>query len=173
MRQPPPFVARHGMAPYGEETPQDNLWVANWQIWHESPPWCSLVQIDRQDNFQLMRDLLVLAVHLLVTLAKLLRPGRGISWGFTSRWIAKRSRSRMSCKLSYRPICTRLHHSGDSCQICQFATHTLRRAGPSLKICEAGCSPTDLPVMRGGGEARVRGRGPKAKRAGDQPTARA
>ena len=29
----------------------------------------------------------------------------------------------MSWKLSCRPICTRLHHSGDSCQICQFATH--------------------------------------------------
>jgi hypothetical protein len=31
--------------------------------------------------------------------------------------------SRMSWKLSCRPICTRLHHGGDSCQICQFATH--------------------------------------------------
>jgi hypothetical protein len=30
----------------------------------------------------------------------------------------------MSWKLSCRPICTRLHHGGDSCQICQFATHT-------------------------------------------------
>jgi hypothetical protein len=42
------------------------MWVANWQIWHESPPWCSLVQIGRQDSFQLMRDLLLLAIHLLV-----------------------------------------------------------------------------------------------------------
>ena len=37
-----------------------NLLVANWQIWHGSPPWCSLVQIGRQDSFQLMRDLLLL-----------------------------------------------------------------------------------------------------------------
>src|SRR6201988_1872651 len=51
------------------------LWVANWQIWHESPPWCSLVQVGRQDSFQLMRDLLLLAIHLLVTLTKFLRPG--------------------------------------------------------------------------------------------------
>ena len=42
----------------------------------------------------------------------------------TSRWIARRSRSRMSWKLSCRPICTRLHHSCDSCKICQFATHS-------------------------------------------------
>jgi hypothetical protein len=34
----------------------NNLWVANWQIWHESPLWCSLVQIGRQDSFQVMRD---------------------------------------------------------------------------------------------------------------------
>jgi hypothetical protein len=39
------------------------MWVANWQIWHESPPWCSLVQIGRQDSFQLMRDLLLVAIH--------------------------------------------------------------------------------------------------------------
>src|ERR1700752_5542917 len=50
-------------------------WVANWQIWHESPPWCSLVQIGRQDSFHLMRDLLLLAIHLLVTLTKFLGPG--------------------------------------------------------------------------------------------------
>jgi hypothetical protein len=49
--------------------------VANWQIWHESPLWCSLVQIGRQDSFQLMRDLLLLAIHLLVTLTKFLGPG--------------------------------------------------------------------------------------------------
>src|ERR1700680_331309 len=35
----------------------------------------SLVQIGRRDNFQLMRDLLLLAIHLLVTLAKFLGPG--------------------------------------------------------------------------------------------------
>src|ERR1700751_3172650 len=40
------------------------LWGANWQIWHESPLWCSLVQIGRQDSFKLMRDLLLLAIHL-------------------------------------------------------------------------------------------------------------
>src|ERR1700746_1715707 len=51
------------------------VWVANWQIWHESPPWCSLVQSGRQDSFQLMRDLLLLAIHLLVPLTKLLGPG--------------------------------------------------------------------------------------------------
>ena len=33
--------------------------------------------------------------------------------------------SRMSWKLSCRPICTRLQYGGDSCQLCQFATHTL------------------------------------------------
>jgi hypothetical protein len=38
--------------------PKKYLWVANWQIWHESPLWCSLVQIGQQDSFQLMRDLL-------------------------------------------------------------------------------------------------------------------
>ncbi len=27
-------------------------------------------------------------------------------------------------KLSCRPICARLHHSGDLCQSCQFATHS-------------------------------------------------
>src|SRR6201982_2376646 len=53
----------------------EHLWVANWQIWHESPLWCSLVQIGRQDSFQLMRDLLLLAIHLLVTLTKLLGLG--------------------------------------------------------------------------------------------------
>jgi hypothetical protein len=54
-----------------------HLWVANWQIWHESPLWCSLVpvQIGLQDSFQLMRDLLLLAIHLLVALSKLLGPG--------------------------------------------------------------------------------------------------
>jgi hypothetical protein len=36
---------------------------------------CSLVRIGRHDNFQLMRDLLLLAIHLLVTLAKFLGPG--------------------------------------------------------------------------------------------------
>jgi putative transposase len=36
---------------------------------------CSLVQIGRRDNFQLMRDLLLLVIHLLVTLAKFLGPG--------------------------------------------------------------------------------------------------
>ena len=51
------------------------LWVANWQLWHKSPLWCSLAQIGRHDNFQLMRDLLLLTIHLLVTLAKLLGPG--------------------------------------------------------------------------------------------------
>jgi hypothetical protein len=51
------------------------VWVANWQLWHKSPLWCSLAQIGRHDNFQLMRDLLLLAIHLLVTLAKLLGPG--------------------------------------------------------------------------------------------------
>jgi hypothetical protein len=51
------------------------LWVANWQLWHKSPLWCSLAQICRHDNFQLMRDLLLMAIHLLVTLAKLLGPG--------------------------------------------------------------------------------------------------
>src|ERR1700687_1641392 len=35
----------------------------------------SLVQIGWRDNFQLMRDLLLLAIHLLVTLAKFLGPG--------------------------------------------------------------------------------------------------
>ena len=24
-----------------------NLWVANWQLWHKSPLWCSLAQIGR------------------------------------------------------------------------------------------------------------------------------
>jgi pimeloyl-ACP methyl ester carboxylesterase len=43
------------------------LWVANWQLWHKSQLWCSLAQIGRHDNFQLMRDLLLLAIHLLVT----------------------------------------------------------------------------------------------------------
>ena len=33
------------------------------------------MQIGQCDNLQLMRDLLVLAIHLIVTLAKLLRPG--------------------------------------------------------------------------------------------------
>jgi RHS repeat-associated protein len=27
------------------------LWVANWQLWHKSPLWCSLAQIGRHDNF--------------------------------------------------------------------------------------------------------------------------
>ena len=35
----------------------------------------SLVKIGRRDNFQLMRDLLLLAIHLLVTLAKFFGPG--------------------------------------------------------------------------------------------------
>ena len=25
----------------------DSLWVANWQLWHKSPLWCSLAQIGR------------------------------------------------------------------------------------------------------------------------------
>jgi hypothetical protein len=29
------------------------LWVANWQIWHESPLWCSLVQIGPATLFQI------------------------------------------------------------------------------------------------------------------------
>src|SRR5258708_1574630 len=42
--------------------------TCGWRIgkfWRESPLWCSLVQIGRRDNFQLMRDLLLLAIHLL------------------------------------------------------------------------------------------------------------
>jgi hypothetical protein len=40
----------------------------------------------------------------------------------------------MSWKLSCRPICTRLHHSGDSCQICQFATHRRTKAMRKARI---------------------------------------
>jgi putative transposase len=47
--------------------------LANFSV--ESLLWRSLVQIGRHDNFQLMRDLLLLAIHLLVTLAKFLGPG--------------------------------------------------------------------------------------------------
>ena len=36
---------------------------------------CSLAQDDGRDNVRLMRNLLLLAVHLFVTLAKLPRPG--------------------------------------------------------------------------------------------------
>jgi hypothetical protein len=36
-----------------------------------------------------------------------------------------RQEEQMSWKLSCRPICTRLHHGGDSCQICQFATYAV------------------------------------------------
>src|ERR1700719_3384306 len=42
-------------------------------------------------------------------------------------------------KLSCRPICARLHHGGDLCQSCQFATHSCRRearsegTGPSAR----------------------------------------
>ena len=36
---------------------------------------CSLAQDGGRDNVPIMRDLLLLAVHLLVSLAKLLRPG--------------------------------------------------------------------------------------------------
>ncbi len=32
-------------------TYSDFLWVANWQLWHKSPLWCSLAQIGRHDNF--------------------------------------------------------------------------------------------------------------------------
>jgi putative transposase len=36
---------------------------------------CGLVKIGQRDNLPVMRDLLILAIHLLVTFAKLLRPG--------------------------------------------------------------------------------------------------
>ena len=45
--------------------------------------------------------------------------------------------SRMSWKLSCRPICTRLHHGGDSCQIGRFATH---RITPSACVGRCGTS---------------------------------
>jgi hypothetical protein len=73
----------------------------------------------------------------------------------TSRWIARRSRSRMSWKLSCLPLCTRLHHSGDSCQICQFATQrfalfvkttlSLRYGRGPCDSPHQGCQPADDP----------------------------
>jgi hypothetical protein len=45
----------------------------------------------------------------------------------------------MSWRLSCRPIGTRLHHSGDSCQICQFATYRQNSA----------CNAAHRPMNRG------------------------
>src|ERR1700730_16924654 len=64
--------------PLTTSTQHDASGASGWRIakfWRESSLWCSLVQIGRRDNFQLMRDLLLLAIHLLVTLAKFLGPG--------------------------------------------------------------------------------------------------
>ena len=44
-------------------------------MYREYPLQCSLVNIGGRDNVQLMRDLFLLAIHLFVTIAKLLRPG--------------------------------------------------------------------------------------------------
>jgi hypothetical protein len=56
---------------------------------------------------------------------------------------------------------TRLHHSGDSCQICQFATHsrslaTLRDSGNYIpKLPSARLSPHSAPIT----ESRAQGPG--------------
>ena len=53
------------------------MWVANWQLWHKSPLWCSLAQIGRLDNFQLMRDgltTLFVSPHRIPKLSAILKP---------------------------------------------------------------------------------------------------
>jgi hypothetical protein len=57
----------------------------------------------------------------------------------------------MSWKLSCRPICTRLHYSGDSCQICQFATHRFMSEARAL-VNVIGNGVATIAVARSEGE---------------------
>jgi hypothetical protein len=97
-------------------TSRVNLEACGWRIgkfWRESPLWCSLVQIGRRVNFQLMRDLLLLAIHLLVTLAKFLGRGgvRGsqLSLSCSSINFSNRSRQRAPNLTTLVALCSADH----------------------------------------------------------------
>ena len=53
----------------------NKVWVANWQLWHKSPLCAVLRRLAGMTFFNSCAISLLLAIHLLVTLAKLLGPG--------------------------------------------------------------------------------------------------
>ena len=56
----------------------ENAGSCRWRIrksYNGSPLSCGLAEIGARDNVRVMRELLLLAIHLVVTVAKLLRPG--------------------------------------------------------------------------------------------------
>jgi hypothetical protein len=77
------------------------------------------VQIGRRDNLQLMRDLLLLAIHLLVTLAKFLGPG-GV------RRVAAGVSPAQASTPDQQSLPTACAESHDACSPCARADHHLR-----------------------------------------------
>jgi hypothetical protein len=84
----------------------------------------SLVQIGRHDNFQLMRDLILLAIYLLVTLAKFLGPG-GVRRVAAESLLLKHQLDQQSLMTA----CAKSHHPRSPCAwadypICEPTSHS-------------------------------------------------